>query len=46
MKITRRHLRRLIRESVIDIRDTRLEKLFESFREACFSNPGYRHETH
>jgi len=40
MKITRRQLRRLIRESVLDIRDTRLKKLFESFREACFSNTG------
>ena len=40
MKITRRQLRRLIRESVLDIRDARLKKLFESFKEACSSNSG------
>ena len=40
MKLTKRQLRRLIRESVLDIRDTRLKRVFESFREACFSSEG------
>jgi len=38
MKITKRQLRQLIRESVLDIRDARLRSVFESFREECFSN--------
>ena len=40
MKITKRQLRRLIRESVLDIRDVRLKRVFELFREECSSNAG------
>ena len=40
MKLTKRQLLKLIRESVLDIRDIRLKRVFESFREACFSNAG------
>lgn len=38
MKLTKRQLLKLIRESVLDIRDVKLKRVFESFQEACFSN--------